>query len=79
MSICKVKTLNILVNFNCNLSCDGCNANSPYFSNPNIYEIDKFENDIKYLSKYLYSNVVYIVGGEPLYLQNLEQYIDIIT
>lgn len=61
----------------CNLSCEHCVTTSPYHKT-NLYPIDKFENDIKTLSKYYHVKLFHLLGGEPFLLQNLEQYVDIL-
>lgn len=59
----------------CNLKCKGCEAFASIYKQDSVYNIDNFTKDLKSLrSVGEYARIV-LVGGEPLLLNNLDQYI----
>lgn len=61
----------------CNLSCKGCSHSSPIASK-RIYELESLKRDLKNLSKYLNSEFIRIVGGEPLLYPDFNNLLKII-
>lgn len=63
----------------CNLKCKGCshfaNLHEESDSN-NIYDFEKYKHDIDTLSKKTEIFRLRLLGGEPLLLNNIEQYIN---
>lgn len=67
--ICENKVLTRAIEVNavtqCNLSCKGCSHCSPIAENK-IYNPDQLKRDLMILSKFLKTEFVRVVGGEPL-------------
>lgn len=59
----------------CNLNCKGCTHFSSIFSNEDIYNIEEYEIDLKALRKVGEIVRLRLLGGEPLLLHNIEDYI----
>ena len=61
----------------CNLKCKGCTHFSNLFKDNTVYDIEKFENDLKIISEHIEVARLRLLGGEPLLCDDLERYIDI--
>lgn len=61
----------------CNLNCAGCNHYAP-IAEKYEYPLDKFEINIKQLSKISEIKNINIAGGEPLLNKNILEYIKIV-
>ena len=61
----------------CNLNCRGCVDFSSLFSRDEIYDLNKFERDLKDLSEKIDLSILRLLGGEPLLLKNLDEYLRI--
>ena len=59
----------------CNLNCKGCAHFSSLFSKDEVYPLDKFDRDLRYLSKCADIVSFYILGGEPFLSKNIDEYI----
>lgn len=59
----------------CNLNCKGCAHFSSIFSSEDIYNLEKYENDLKSLREIGEIVRLRLLGGEPLLLHNIEEYI----
>lgn len=73
------KFLDIILNRNCNLNCKYCcQLASAYKNEPELYDIETFEKDIKTLKE---KNLIYdfytFLGGEILLVENLLDYLTI--
>ena len=73
------KFLDIVLNRNCNLNCKYCCQLAPsYKNNPDLYDIETYEKDIKLLKD---KNLIYdfytFLGGEILLVKNLLDYLTI--
>lgn len=73
------KFLDIILNRNCNLNCKYCCQLAPAYKNePELYDIETFEKDIKTLKD---KNLIYdfytFLGGEILLVENLLDYLTI--
>ena len=61
----------------CNLNCKGCGHYANLFGKDEIYPIEKFRRDVRRLSEISDLIVFRLMGGEPLLLENLDEYIKI--
>lgn len=61
----------------CNLNCKGCSHFSALFKHDEIYPLENFRRDLSRLSQVCDVASFYLLGGEPLFLQNLDEYIKI--
>ena len=63
----------------CNLLCKGCSHFSPLTTKNNVFvfDLNQFEQDIKRLSELFFFFFLQLMGGEPLLLPNITDYIDI--
>lgn len=61
----------------CNLNCKGCTHFAGLFKRDEIYPLENFRNDIRQLSKVCDVSTFRLLGGEPLLLKNLDEYIKI--
>ncbi len=63
----------------CNLNCSGCDHFSPLAKKNSIYELDKYEQDLKRIYELFGENCkqLHIMGGEPLTNPNIIKYLDI--
>ena len=61
----------------CNLNCTSCVDYSTLFSKDEIYPIENFQRDVCQLSKCCDLIIFRLMGGEPLLLKNLDEYIRI--
>lgn len=59
----------------CNLNCKGCTHFSSIFSREDIYNLEEYENDLKSLREIGEIVRLRLLGGEPLLLNNIEEYI----
>ena len=59
----------------CNLNCKGCTHFSPLFRRDEIYPLETFRSDVCKLSQILDVQRFRLLGGEPLLLKNLDEYI----
>lgn len=59
----------------CNLNCKGCEAFASIYKRDSIYSLDDFAKDLESLRKVGEYARILLVGGEPLLLNNLDQYI----
>lgn len=75
----KVETRAIEINAvrQCNLSCKGCSHCSPT-SNSKIYDSKILKDDLIGLSKFLKSEFIRVVGGEPLLHPNIHELLEVI-
>ena len=72
-------TLCCAITDNCNLKCAGCDHFAPLVNKVYMYPLDKFEINMKQLSKVTKGNVkrINIAGGEPLLNKNVLEYVKI--
>lgn len=73
------KFLDIILNRNCNLNCKYCCQIAPFYKNePELYDIETYEKDIKKLKN---KDIIYdfytFLGGEILLVENLLDYLTI--
>ena len=61
----------------CNLNCKGCTHFASLFSKDAVYPIENFERDICQLTKCCDVMIFRLLGGEPLLLKNLDEYLRI--
>ena len=61
----------------CNLNCKACTHFSPLFKPNEIYPLENFQRDIRQLAKCCDIITFRLIGGEPLLLKNLDEYIKI--
>lgn len=61
----------------CNLNCKGCAHYSNLFDDSEIYPLNEYERDIKQIARNADILNFYILGGEPLKLKNLDEYLRI--
>ncbi|MBR2518409.1 MAG: radical SAM protein [Selenomonadaceae bacterium] len=61
----------------CNLNCKSCMHFAPLFKSNEIYPIENFRHDIHRLSQCCDIITFRLLGGEPLILKNLDEYINI--
>ena len=58
----------------CSLRCAHCSVATPYMR-PSFYDIAEFEKDVHVLSKVLHLAQFLLIGGEPLLVPNLADYV----
>lgn len=63
----------------CNLNCSGCDHFSPLAEKNSVYDLTKYELDLKRIYKLFGEDCkqLHIMGGEPLTNPNINQYLDI--
>lgn len=61
----------------CNLNCKGCTHYANLFSDEDFYSLENFARDIRQLSENIDVVTLRLMGGEPLKLKNLDQYIKV--
>ena len=61
----------------CNLNCEACTHYSNIFKDEDFYRIEDFTRDIKRISEKLEVLKFRLLGGEPLKLKNLDEYLKI--
>ena len=61
----------------CNLNCKGCTHFAGLFKRDEIYSLKTFRRDIRQLSQVCDVSTFRLLGGEPLLLENLDEYIKI--
>ena len=61
----------------CNLNCKGCAHFSSLFKTNEIYPLETFRRDLKQIGQCCTVVAFYLLGGEPLLLKNLDEYIKI--
>ena len=61
----------------CNLNCRGCTHFAKLFSHDEIYPLENFRRDVGKLSQICDIVRFRLLGGEPLLLKNLDEYIKI--
>ena len=61
----------------CNLNCKGCTHFAGLFGRDEIYPLENFRRDIRQLSELCDVYTLRLLGGEPLLLKNVEDYIKI--
>lgn len=62
----------------CNLSCKGCSHFAPLYSKEEFYNLETFERDLKQFSRKCDLSAIRFVGGEPLLVKNIDEYINIV-
>lgn len=60
----------------CMLRCAHCAVASPYLK-PSYYPLDQFEKDVNALSQVIHLGQFRLIGGEPLMVKNLAEYVKI--
>lgn len=61
----------------CNLNCKGCTHFAGLFKQEEIYPLENFRRDVRRLSQICDIQRFRLLGGEPLLLKNLDEYIKI--
>lgn len=61
----------------CNLNCKACTHFSPLFKTNEIYPLENFRRDVRQLAKYCDILTFRLIGGEPLLLKNLDEYVKV--
>ena len=62
----------------CNLNCKGCSHYSNLVTGPGEVDINRFESDLKQLSKFYWGiETLRLMGGEPLLAKNFTEYVEI--
>lgn len=61
----------------CNLNCKGCTHFSSLFDRNEIYPLENFRRDLQRLSEVADVVSFHLLGGEPLLLKNLDEYVKI--
>ena len=61
----------------CNLNCKGCTHYSNLFSDDDFYSLENFARDIRRVADTVDVVTFRLLGGEPLKLKNLDQYIKV--
>lgn len=61
----------------CNLNCKGCAHFATFFGKDEIYSLENFRRDIRRLSQMCDVVSFRLLGGEPLLLKNLDEYVKI--
>ena len=59
------------------MNCKACTHFAPFFKQDDIYPLENFRRDVQQLSKVCDVAAFYLLGGEPLLLKNLDEYIRI--
>ena len=61
----------------CNLNCKGCTHFAGLFKTSETYPVETFRRDMRQLSQVCDVATFFLLGGEPLLLKNLEEYMKI--
>ena len=61
----------------CNLNCKGCSHFSSLFTSPEVYPLETFCQELERLSQICDIQTFYLLGGEPLLVKNLDEYVTI--
>ena len=61
----------------CNLNCKACTHYANLFTDKDVYDLENFRRDCRQLSENINLAKFRLMGGEPLKLENLDQYIKI--
>ncbi len=61
----------------CNLNCKSCGHYASLFTDKDFYALDEFRRDIRQLADNVDLVMLRMMGGEPLKLKNLDEYIEI--
>lgn len=61
----------------CNLNCKGCTHYSNLFKTNEVYPIETFRRDVRRLSQICDLRRFRLLGGEPLLLKNLDEYLKV--
>ena len=61
----------------CNLNCKACTHFAALYSKDEIYPLDEFAHDVQTISESIDVQHFRLLGGEPLLLKNLDEYLDI--
>ena len=61
----------------CNLSCKGCTHFANLFSVKEICPLETFKRDMRKISEVADLTEIHLIGGEPLLLKNLDDYIEV--
>lgn len=61
----------------CNLNCSGCAHYANLFDETNFYRLEIFKRDLKALAEKVDLMILNLLGGEPLMLKNLADYLNI--
>lgn len=61
----------------CNLNCKGCMHFAALFKTSEVYSIETFRRDVRQLAQTVDVGKFRLLGGEPLLLKNLDEYINI--
>ena len=61
----------------CNLNCKGCTHFAALFGKDEIYPLETFRRDVRRLSQLADVYCFRLLGGEPLLLKNLDEYLKI--
>jgi len=61
----------------CNLNCKGCTHFAGLFKTSEVYPLETFRRDVRQLSQVCNVATFFLLGGEPLLLKNLDEYMKI--
>lgn len=61
----------------CNLNCKGCCHFSNLFKTSEIYLLENFQRDVRRISQIYNVASFFLLGGEPLLMKNIDEYIKI--
>lgn len=61
----------------CNLNCKGCTHFAGLFKHEEIYPLEDFKRDVRQLSRVCDVRKFHLLGGEPLLLKNINEYVKI--
>lgn len=61
---------------NCNLNCKGCSHFANLFDKKTVYDIEEYKKDITELSEKFHVVQLRLMGGEPLLVENIHEYIE---
>lgn len=61
----------------CNLNCKGCAHFAGLFKTNEVYNLETFRRDMRQLSQVCDVATFFLLGGEPLLLKNLDEYMKI--
>ncbi len=61
----------------CNLNCKGCTHFAGLFKTSEVYPLETFRRDVRQLSQMVDVGKFRLLGGEPLLLKNLDEYIKV--